>query len=54
MNHLATIFTLAALAYVFFLVFTILIGLPDAIGGIADAMAGPDRFGPDGIAGIIK
>lgn len=32
----------------------ILADLPDAIGGIADAMAGPNRFGPDGIAEIME
>ena len=53
-NLIAAAWAIALTAYLLFMVATVLIGIESTLGDIAETIAGPDRFGADGIAEVME
>lgn len=45
---------IAAVAYLLWMVVVIVAGISDSLGDVAEQVAGPSRFGADGIAEVMK
>ena len=51
---IAAAWAIVLTAYLLFMVATVLSGIEATLGDIAETIAGPDRFGADGIAEVME